>query len=64
LAQGDFNFDGFVDGQDFIIWNSYKFTSVGDDVFGVPEPCAGLFFLTACAVVLGRSLRQTVSVSR
>ena len=26
---GDFNLDGFVDGQDFIIWNGEKFTSTG-----------------------------------
>ena len=26
---GDFNLDGFVDGQDFIIWNGNKFTSTG-----------------------------------
>ncbi len=32
---GDFNGDGFVDGQDFVLWNSSKFTS--SDVKQVPE---------------------------
>ncbi len=26
--RGDANLDGVVDGSDFIVWNSYKFTSV------------------------------------
>ena len=36
-SHGDFNGDGVVDGQDFILWNGNKFTS-SDAVAAVPEP--------------------------
>ncbi len=38
-CDGDFNADGVTDGQDFIAWNSNKFTS-SDLAVNVPKPTA------------------------
>ncbi len=43
-CNGDFNADGAIGGQDFIIWSENKFTS-SDGVTAVPEPGTGVFLV-------------------
>jgi MYXO-CTERM domain-containing protein len=45
-----------VDGQDFLIWNDHKFTSV-DGLSAVPEPCTAMLSLVAL-VLLGAARRR------
>lgn len=46
---GDFTADGFVDGQDFIVWNMFKFQASD---FAVPEP--GGWAICWCGLLLLR----------
>ena len=45
---GNFNGDGVVDGQDFIEWNTNKFTS-SDSLSAVPEPTGTLMLILSIA---------------
>jgi len=54
VVGADFNADGVTDGQDFLAWNIYKFSS-SDGVSAVPEPrTAGWSFIAFVIFGLAR----------
>jgi hypothetical protein len=51
---GDADYDGDVDGNDFLIWQSNFGTANGAAAAAVPEPSAALLVILGSLVLIGR----------